>query len=294
MASITVLVTAPVGSKGYCYLEELVAQAGGEPVEFILADARTFCVDHLKFPVRRLSMPGRSVQGLIDEGIKQAKGDWILLTEDHCRPMPGLYDAYRKAVSENPGIDLFSGGVENLTSTAPWSFANFLAGLNHVWPSAQAPTADASNANLLVRRSAVQADEISTDGGFLARTISRLVAEGRQKNCFNARVDHIVHVSGPMHGMEIEYEIVTAAQISRRAVLPPRPILIQLARDFLAIFYYVLVSPWRITAHLRGTPQFSLGTVARLSVLGFAIGFVPLIVDLKLLFSAEPPLKPAG
>jgi hypothetical protein len=291
VADITILVTAPRASEGYPYLDEWVAEARGESVEFLIADARAHCADSFPPAMRRIAMPGGSVQGLIDEGMRQARGDWVLLTEDHCRPLPGLFEAYRDARRAHPDADLFAGGVENLTSTSPWSFANFLAGLSHVWPRAAERPADASNANLLVRRRAVPAAEIAVDGGFLALTIARLIAQGRHVDCAAARVDHIVHVAGPLEGMRLEHGIVTAAVVSRREVLALRPAPVQFLRDLASIPYHIAVQPWAIVRHLRGTPQFSLGTALRLAVLGIGIGVVPLKVDLRRWFSRQAPAR---
>jgi hypothetical protein len=166
-----------------------------------------------------------------------------------------------------------------------------VSGLNHVWPQAHGVPPDASNANLLVRRSAIPPDEIAIDGGFLARTIPRLIAEGRHAPCHAARVDHVVQVSGALECMRGQHLIVTAATVSRRAVLAPRPPLVQFFRDLGAIAYHIAVSPWAITAHLRGTPQYSLGTVVRLAVLGVAIGIVPLKVDLRRWTSRAAPAR---
>ncbi|MBV9043710.1 MAG: hypothetical protein JO348_10160 [Alphaproteobacteria bacterium] len=294
MPEITVLITAPSDSEGYVYLGDWITQAQSADVEFLLADARPASDEALPPALRRIGRPGGSVQGIIDEGMRQARGAWVLLTEDHCRPLPGLFDAYRKAMREHPHADLYAGGVENLTSTSPWGFANFLAGLNHVWPRAHGTPPDASNANLLVRRSAIQADEIAVDGGFLVRTLPCLIAQGRHVACPDACVDHIVPVSGPREGMRIEHRIVTAATMARRNVLPPRPPLVQFLRDLAAIPYYVAISPFAITAHLRGTPQYALGTVFRLAVLGGAIGIVPLKIDLKRWFSRRARAKGAA
>ncbi len=283
MVTVTILVAAPCDSHGYPYLDGWIeaARAQGEPFEFLIADARIDSSQALPPGMRRIAIPGGSMQGLIDEGMRQARGEWVLLTEDHCRPLPGVFEAYWRAMRDRPDADLFAGGVENLTSTGSWSFANFLAGLYHVWPHARHTPADASNANLLVRRSAIVLEEIAIDGGFLARTIPRLIDEKRHAGCPDARVDHIVHVSGPLYGMRIEHRIVTASMLSRRQVLARRAPVIQLLRDLAAIPYYVVVSPWLIARHLRGTPQYSLATVFRLAVLGIAIGIVPLQVDLK-------------
>jgi len=293
LPAITILVTAPHDSDGYPYLAEWAAMATSEDVEFLIADARLVSNDVLPPEMRRIAMPGGSVQGLIDEGMRQARGEWVLLTEDHCRPLPGLFEAYRQARQAHPDCDLIAGAAENLTSISPWGFVNFLSGLSHVWPRAQGAPPDASNANLLVRRSAIPPDEIAIDGGFLARTIPRLVAEGRHATCHAARVDHIVEVSGPLEGMRLQHGIVTAATVSRRAVLAPRPAPVQFFRDLGAVAYHIAVSPWVITTQLRGTPQYSLGTVFRLAILGLAIGIVPLKVDLRRWASRAAPAKAA-
>ena len=294
MPAITILITAPNDSEGYPYLAEWAAMAASEDVEFLIADARPVSNDVLPPRMRRIAKPGASVQWLIDEGMRQARGEWVLLTEDHCRPLPGLFVAYRQARQAHPDCDLIAGAAENLTSSSPWGFANFLSGLSHVWPRAKGAPPDASNANLLVRRSAIPPEEIAIDGGFLALTIPRLIAAGRHATCQAARVDHIVEVSGPLEGMRLQHGIVTAATVSRRAVLTPRPPLVQFFRDLGAVAYHIAVSPWVITRQLRGTPQYSLGTVFRLAVLGLAIGIVPLKVDLRRWTSPAAPAKPAA
>ncbi len=53
---------------------------------------------------------------------------WMLLLEDHNLPLPGwLYGLQHELQHAKEGVSAFFGCTDNLTSTAPWDWANYLA-----------------------------------------------------------------------------------------------------------------------------------------------------------------------
>ncbi len=278
--SITVVISAPSGVAGCVFLDEMLAQAAAMPFEIVVADATPGPPSAVPRAVRVVKVPGGGIQQLIAEGVRAASGDWILVTEDHCRPLPGLIAAYRDAVAAHPGADLFSGATENLTSTSPWSFANFIVGLRTSWPEFGFRDADATNANLLIRRGAILANELATEGALLNLTVPRLIALGRQRNCPTACVDHVLPLTA-LGAVEFVYRCAQSGAAVRRATVPPRPAAVQFLRDCAGLIYYALVFPWRTLAKLRATSQFSLATGLRLTALGIAVGAATFAADLR-------------
>ena len=280
MIIVNAVITAPHGIRSCVYLDELVAQADAGQLELVVVDGSDDYVDCSRPSLCHISKPGGSIQGLITEGLVHATGEWVLVTEDHSRPLPGMLAAYREAVQANPGIELFSGEAENLTSISPWAFANFLIGLGDFWPSAHPQPNTASNANLLVRRSAILPYELTLDGGFLHLTIPRLVAAGRHAHCPGAVVDHVLPQSFS-EAFAFRYHCVAIGTASRRRAVPLRPLPVQALRDGLALVYFFVVTPYRVMSKLYGTSQFRALMALRIALLGLASSAGLLSADFK-------------
>jgi len=285
MASISVVLTARSGFEGYTFLDEVFAEDRGRFLEVLIMDSTPGYVDRSRRGLRHISLPGVSHHALITAGMVEAKGEWIWLSEDHARPLPGIIDAFENALRANPGADLISGETENLTSTEPWSFANFLLGLADFWPPTKPRPDSASNANLFVRRSAILKSELATPGGFLYVTIPRLVAAGRYAHISDAIVDHTVHVTW-RQCLAFQYVIAREGTAARRSCLPPRPLLVQFLRDILAFGYYSAYKPFLTMRQVRGTSQCSLAMALRVAVLGFPIAGGTMSADIARLRKA--------
>lgn len=279
MVSISVVVTAPQGIDHCVYLDSLAKEADGETLEIVVVDGASDYVDQSRKGVRHISVPGYGIHGLITEGVRSAAMEWVLVTEDHCRPLPGFLDAYRNAIRANPDVDLFSGATENLTSTSDWSFANFLVGLPEFWPAIEQNPKKASNANLLVRRSAIRPSELVGDAGFLDLTLPRLIAAGRQAPCMAASVDHVLPLSRP-DAISFQFHCAAGGRNVRHATAPIRPLPVELVRDVLVLGYFSTVRPLKTMARLRGTKHFTLPTALRVLVLSATHGLGLLWADI--------------
>src|SRR6185312_5204678 len=192
--SISVVVTAPHGIAHCPYLDDLLSQADGQTLELVIADGASDYVDRSRVGLRHLSVPG-GINALITEGDRQSFGEWVIVTEDHCRFLPGFIESYRDAIRDNPDVDVFSGAVDNLTSPSRWAGSIFMIGLRTYWTQSKRPPANAANANLMVRRSAILASELAVDGGLLNLTVRRLVEAGRYRHCPTAIVDHVLYLT---------------------------------------------------------------------------------------------------
>jgi len=287
--SISVLVTAPLGIAACHYLDDLLPGADGRNLEIVVADGATNFVDRSRVGLRHLSLPGRGLQGLMAEGIRRCSGEWVVLTEDHCRPLPGLLAAYRDAIRGNPEVDLFSGAVDNLTSASPWGFAVFMIGLRQFWAKATQPPSGASNANLMVRRSAMLASELAVDGGLLNLTAPRLVRSGRYKHCPAAIVDHVLDFS-LSEAVRFQFNCTRAVLAVKRETLPPQPVPTQIVGTCRDVVCHIAIVPFRVVREFRGTSQSGPAAAVRLMLLGFAAGIAMIAVDLaRLLRRARRP-----
>lgn len=191
---------------------------------------------------------------MIQAGLQRARNDWIFVVEDHGRPLPGLLETYRAAIAANPEIDLLFGGIENMTSVSPWSFACFFYNKLDYWPAARLEPKVPSLANLMVRRAAILPCELSQAGGFQFVTYPRLLAAGRLLYCPDAVVDHVrwftrrSALTTSFHGAR---SVTAAAQ----AIRAGRSVPDRLLRSGLIATYGFTWLPWRVMRSLRGTPQ---------------------------------------
>lgn len=278
--SISVVVTAPLGISACGCLDALLPDADGQALEIVVADGAPTYADRSRAGLRHVAAPGRSLQGLIMEGLRRSRGEWVVVTEDHCRPLAGFIEHYRHAIVENRGIDLFSGGIDNLTTTSPWSFAAFMVGLRPFWPKALQPPSGVSNANLMVRRSAILASELAVEGGLLHLTAARLIQSGRYKHCPAAVVDHLMDLSWS-EAIRFQFNCTAGVVAVKRETLPARSIPVQIFHDCRDLVYHAAVVPFRVVRQFRGTSQSSPGAAWRLMVLGLAAGFATIAVDFR-------------
>jgi hypothetical protein len=292
LTSLSLVLTAPFGIEHCPYLDDVLVQAKGQDIELIVCDGSADFVDRSRPGLRHIPLAGRNLYGIVTEGIKHATKDWIVIFEDHGRPLPGYLEAYRDAALANPDIDLFSGGLDNLTSVSPWSFATFLPCLHVFWAPTGIDPGCATTANLMIRRSAILPAELTDEGGFVLRTLPRLIAAGRYKHCPNAVVDHVVDVTCA-EAMKFQFGLAETGTFVRRDSLPPRPLAVQFLRDALGLVYYATVAPARAFWNLRRTSQFRPAVLARLVVLGLPTGAGILSADLKRLAKARPQQHPS-
>jgi len=271
MEPISVVVTAPNGIADCVYLDNLSEEADGETLQIVVVDGASDYVDRSRKGIRHISAPGCRIHGLITIGIRNADLEWVLVTEDHCRPLPGFLGAYRAVIRAHPEADLISGATENLTSTAPWSFANFLVGLPDFWPTIEQNPKNASNANLLIRRSAIRPSELATEGGFLNLTVPRLRTSSRYAHCVDAVVDHVLPLSRE-EAISFQFHCAATGRNVRHAASPIRPLPVELLRDLLILGYLSAVKPVQTIARLRGTEHFSALMALRILTLSATHG----------------------
>jgi hypothetical protein len=269
MVLISVVVTAPYGISRCLVPADFFAQAEGETLELIFVDASEDYSDQSRLGLKHLNLSGAGIFALIKAGLLHARGEWILLIEDHGKPLPGLLDAYRAAIAATPEADLFFGGLENLTSVSPWSFAHFLYGGLELWPVAGLNTGGPSAANLIVRTAAVRPSELEQEGGFHFLTVERLVNSNRCQYCPNATVDHIRNhtwrssLAAHFHGARLEAAVapkILRTRFSTKDVL---------WRALMAVHGFIY-RPWRVKFSLRGTEQDRWALVPKLTAIGLA------------------------
>lgn len=88
--------------------ELILADDGSEtPVEPIVRSYRT------RFPLQILRLPHEGLSAARQAAVEAACGEYLLITDDDCRPSPGLLRAYQAAIDRAPGRAL-GGPVVNL------------------------------------------------------------------------------------------------------------------------------------------------------------------------------------
>ena len=204
---------------------------------------------------------------MVQGGLQCARNDWIFLVEDHGRPLPGLLDTYRAAIAANPEVDLLFGGIVNMTSVSPWSYACFFYNKLDYWPPARLQPKVPTLANLLVRRDAILPSELAQAGGFQFGTYPRLLAAGRLLYCPEAVLDHVRWFTFRT-ALTTSFHAARAVTSSAQAGGGRRTMLNRLLRDGLIAAYGFTYYPWRLTRGLRGTSQGSLLMALRLAAIG--------------------------
>lgn len=295
MTSISIVVTAPRGLGDCVYLDDLRGAAGGHDVDIVVTDGAAGYAGPGRVDVRHIRVPDAGIQTLIAEGVRHATGEWVIVTEDHCRALPEFVASYRRAILENPETDLLAGAVENLTSTRPWAFALFLAGLGRQWARAPHPPVRPSNANMAVRASAILPSERALDGGLLNLTVPRLIAAGRYGHCPEAVVDHVLALSG-LESVAFQFHCASGSAAVKRDTLPAESLIARLWSVLRSLIVNVLIRPWRIVRTLPGDWPARPALVLRLMALGLTTTVAGLSVDLTRLARSLAPafgLKPA-
>lgn len=280
MIPISLVVSAPDGIGKCLFPDDLLAQIDGQSLEVIIADGSSDYVDRSRPGLRHLAVGTPNVYALKTAGVLAATKEWVLISEDHALAQPGILDAYRESVANHPDIDVFSGTLENFTSTSPWSFAFFLYGDGHrYWSHAVEPPKGPWSANLLVRRSAILASELTGKYGFMLLTMPRLVRADRYRHCPNAVIDHILHLRW-WEALKLWVFIAERTTLARRSILRRSPA-VQMLRNCAGAIYLPTLGAWRTTLTLRGTPQFGVGMCLRLMTIGVANAVGVFAADFK-------------
>jgi hypothetical protein len=267
MIDISLLITAPHGAGKCLVAREILASADGASLDIVIADASAESRLESRPGLRHVRVPGGSVFALRQAGLRNANTDWVVVVEDHCRPMPGLLDAFRTAIRNHPDVDLFSGAVTNATSTSRWQWAHFLYGArHHYWPPAGMTPDGASIANLAIRRSCIRPDELGEEGGFETLARPRLARSGRYRHCPEAVVDHIEALTWLGSGLSHFHNARMAGTFMRRFAQWSGGA--ALARVFGVPLNRVILVPWRTALHVRGTPPSHWSLLPRLMLIG--------------------------
>lgn len=267
MIPISVVVTAPHGISGCLIPPDFIAAADGKSLELIFADAGEKYQGQSRPGLTHLNVGGAGLFAMVQAGLQCARNDWIFMIEDHGRPLPGMLDTYRAAIAANPDVDLLFGGVENLTSVSPWSYACFFYNKLDYWPPARLQPKYPNLVNLMVRRAAILPSELAQDGGFQFGTCPRLLAAGRTLYCPEAVLDHVRWFTF-RSALATSFHAARAVTSSAWASGGGRTTLNRLLRDGLIATYGFTYYPWRLTRGLRGTPQRPWPMGLRLAAIG--------------------------
>ena len=277
---ISVIVPAPHGIQACLYLEDWITELNGWAGEIIVADNSEQFDDRSDDILRHLRRPGLAMQGLLTEGVKSATGDWVILTEDHCRPLSGVIAEYLGHVESNPTADLVAGAVDNLTSRSPWSFVDFLIGLSEQWRESRIPPRTATNANMMIRRRAIVPDELVASGGLLNLTVPRLTRSNRMTRCPTAVVDHVVHLDRRT-AIDFQVAVTYAALSEYRALAPPHGLCADIWGLAKLAIACTVMAPARVAKNTRGTSQSTLASRLRVAFACVAIARRLVIMDAK-------------
>jgi hypothetical protein len=276
----SIVITAPFGFETCIFLDDWIRELGDTPAEIVVADSRPDAVDRSSGPIRHLRLPNARFLGLMTEGAKVARGKWVLVTEDHCRPLPGVIANYAARIARSPQADLIAGGVDNLTSRSPWSFAVFSIGLSEVWRESRSPPAGASNANLMIRRSAIQPEELEVPGGLLMLAVPRLARSGRMALCTEALVDHIVDLDGS-GVVDFVFECTYRSISEQRAIVGPRRLVGEVCEALERWIGCGFIVPLRVARNNQGTSQAGLASWLRVAFICLAVARRLAFADIK-------------
>jgi hypothetical protein len=253
----SIILTAPFGFDSCIDLDSWLRELDDRAGEIIVVDSTAGTVDRGRGRIRHLRLPGETFIGLITKGVKEARGDWVLVSEDHCRPVAGIVDRYAETIARYPMAHLVSGRVENLTSRSPWSFAVFSIGLSEVWNQNSSPPRGASNANMLIRRSALRPEELETTGGVLMNAVPRLVRSAAMVVATGALVDHIVDLDG-RNAADFVFECTHRSISQQRAINGPLTFFGDVSEAVQRWLGCAVVVPLTVARNHRGTPQAGL------------------------------------
>ena len=271
--AISIVVTAPHGIEKCHFLSDLQTLPEASRLEIIVVDEKLGrdCQSHSG--VHHISAPGRTVQGLIAEGVRRASHDWIMVTEDHCKPMPDLITRYHEALMAYPDADLIAGSVDNRTSTSPWSNAAYLTGLGAFWTQTKELPDTVTNANMLVRKSAILPEELAHDAALLNVTVPRLIAKGRFTNCRDAVVDHIVHLKGLEAVSFVTFCTLEWEEDKRTLPQRVRALPAQFGHSLAGFYWCAIRHPVEVLRELKSGANVTFGDVFRVFVVGIGVGY---------------------
>jgi hypothetical protein len=267
MSPISVAVSAPHGISRCMIPPDFFAAAERGLLELVVADASKNFVDQSRPGLKHLGLNGAGIFEMIQAGLASASHDWILVIEDHGRPLPGLLETYRAAIAANPETDLLFGGIENATSVSPWSWACFFYNKLDYWPAAGLRPKAPSLANLMVRRAAILPSELSQAGGFQFATYPRLLSAGRMLYCPEAVIDHVRWFT-LRSALTTSFHGGRAVTAQSRARQGGRMTAKRLLRDALIAAHGFAWLPLHVAHSLRGTPQASWVMGLRLAAIG--------------------------
>ena len=124
-------------------------EAGGEVI-VLDCNGRGLPADAaVRYPgVHHVSEDGASIYRLRSLGLASARGDVVLITEDHCRPRPGWCAGHLRAHARDPAVAVVGGAVDNGARGRLVDWASFLLGHARFVPpieSGEAKAVDRSN-----------------------------------------------------------------------------------------------------------------------------------------------------
>ena len=290
MIPLSVVISARAGLSRCLGLDFFLAGADAGLFELIVVDGAEDAKEHRHSGLRHLLLPGASVFELRRAGLSNASKDWILLTEEHCRPLSNLLDAYRNAIQKNPEVDLISGAVTNDTSSTPWGWASFLIFRHDFWPASGKTPGQPTISNLIIRKAAILESELASEGAFDCATIPRLARSGRYMHCRDAVEDHVDHHSTCLHALITNFHSARAGAALARRTAPwgARALLIRIVA---VPVNRILAVPARVMYDVRGTSQGRWSLLPRLMALGLASACGPCSARAALFLSLCPPSK---
>ena len=166
-------------------LDALRAQEGSPAYEVIIADRRLDAVTELicaEYPEARVlpCAAGTSLPELRTLAFERARGDYIVITEDHCVPpknwLASMFEAFRVAPE---GTVAVGGAIENGVCDTALDWATFLCEYSaFVPPIRSGPATALPGMNVAYRRSAItELDRAILLRGFWETTVHPLLAQ---------------------------------------------------------------------------------------------------------------------
>ncbi len=257
-------------------LEVLRSQDSSPSYEVILVDRRQDAVsDRIRaaYPEVRLipCAAGTSLPEMRTMALDQARGEYVVVTEDHCVPtqdwLARIQDAFRAAA---PGTAAVGGCVENGVCDTALDWATFLceySGL--IAPVPEGPARSLPGMNVAYRRSVLQElDRALLTGGFWETTVHPvLVGSGRPLHSANAiRILHKKRFSFRLFaGQRFLYSRYYAGLRFGRG---------QLARRWVACALTLVLPPLLLVRMVRGV----LAKCRLRSELAFALPYLTVFV----------------
>ena len=184
-------------------------------------------------------------------------------------------------MAPNPEIDLFSGAVKNATSTSVWSTATYVIGLGAFSPHANRVPQDAGNANMLIRKAAIDQAELQHDGGLLNLTLPRLIRSGKHIHYPDAVVDHVAPLK-PSETVGFSCHCTLDAQHESRMLRKQEKSTLRSVFSSMTRFVgHVIIVPRRVARLFRGTGYLHMTHFRCVSAINTGLAFVVLGADLK-------------